>query len=246
MKFCKKCQTETARYGNGGCKPCVRASNAAWKKANPDKVKSIRAEWRSSNINHVRLYAKVYMKAYRASMPDWHKEQLREYTKRYSAAQLAANPNWRKDYRAGYYLANLDKAKAYAAERYAANKDRSREYNAAYRAANSEKVKKYQAEWSSANLESRSLLERHRRARKRNAGGSHTVANIHTLMVLQKSKCACCKTSIKDGYHVDHVTALVNGGSNDRLNIQLLCPTCNLQKHAKHPVDFMQSKGFLL
>jgi len=28
--------------------------------------------------------------------------------------------------------------------------------------------------------------------------------------------------------------------------MQLLNAICNLQKHAKHPVDFMQERGFLL
>jgi hypothetical protein len=29
-------------------------------------------------------------------------------------------------------------------------------------------------------------------------------------------------------------------------NVQLLCATCNLNKNAKDPIDFMQSRGFLL
>jgi 5-methylcytosine-specific restriction endonuclease McrA len=36
------------------------------------------------------------------------------------------------------------------------------------------------------------------------------------------------------------------GGTNDILNIQLLCKPCNLSKGAKHPIDFMQQRGFLL
>jgi len=39
---------------------------------------------------------------------------------------------------------------------------------------------------------------------------------------------------------------LALGGANADDNIQLLRSTCNQQKHAKHPVDFMQQKGFLL
>jgi hypothetical protein len=30
------------------------------------------------------------------------------------------------------------------------------------------------------------------------------------------------------------------------LNVQLLCPPCNLKKHAKDPIQFMQERGFLL
>lgn len=35
-------------------------------------------------------------------------------------------------------------------------------------------------------------------------------------------------------------------GTNTDDNIQLLRKLCNLQKSAKHPVDFMQQRGFLL
>jgi len=39
---------------------------------------------------------------------------------------------------------------------------------------------------------------------------------------------------------------MMAGGSNTDDNMQLLRKLCNLQKHAKHPVDFMQERGFLL
>ena len=35
------------------------------------------------------------------------------------------------------------------------------------------------------------------------------------------------------GYHVDHIRALADGGANDRTNLQLLCPTCNIKKGAR-------------
>lgn len=38
---------------------------------------------------------------------------------------------------------------------------------------------------------------------------------------------------------------IARGGSNTDDNVQLLCPACNLKKSAKHPVDFMQERGFL-
>jgi 5-methylcytosine-specific restriction endonuclease McrA len=49
-----------------------------------------------------------------------------------------------------------------------------------------------------------------------------------------------------DNYHIDHIMPLALGGSNTDDNIQLLRQRCNNQKCAKHPVDFMQSRGFLL
>lgn len=70
-----------------------------------------------------------------------------------------------------------------------------------------------------------------------------TITNLKTL---QKAKCAICTVSIVDGYHVDHILPIKLGGKHEPHNLQLLCKTCNLTKSAKHPVDFMQEKGFLL
>lgn len=63
---------------------------------------------------------------------------------------------------------------------------------------------------------------------------------------LQRWKCAVCGACISGNYHVDHVVPLSKGGEHDPKNLQLLCPTCNLNKSSKDPIDFMQSKGFLI
>ncbi len=87
---------------------------------------------------------------------------------------------------------------------------------------------------------------RNRRALKKNAEGTHTVEDIKNILTLQKSKCAVCKKKVSEGYHVDHVIALSNGGSNDKHNLQILCQSCNISKHNKDPIEFMQSRGNLL
>lgn len=62
----------------------------------------------------------------------------------------------------------------------------------------------------------------------------------------QKWMCVVCRASIKSFYHMDHVMPLAKGGKHEATNIQLLCPSCNVRKSAKHPIDFMQERGFLL
>lgn len=63
----------------------------------------------------------------------------------------------------------------------------------------------------------------------------------------KRCRCAVCKASIEGAaYHLDHIKPLARGGGNDPSNLQLLCPPCNLSKSAKDPIDFMQSRGYLL
>lgn len=147
---------------------------------------------------------------------------------------------------AKYRAANPEKVKAGIDAWRLENKTKANASSTAWAVANPEKLRASSAAWKKANRKAVRVTVQNRRAMIRGAGGSHTVRDIAELMSLQKSKCACCKCDIKKKHHVDHIEALVNGGSNDRLNLQLLCPTCNQQKHAKHPIDFMQEKGFLL
>lgn len=106
-------------------------------------------------------------------------------------------------------------------------------------------VKAYMRAYVRANPEKFAEYHNRRRARKLAAGGTHTAADIKRLYELQRGKCAACRCDLKK-YHVDHVIPLSGGGSNDRLNLQLLCQTCNQRKGARDPVKFMQEQGYLL
>lgn len=69
---------------------------------------------------------------------------------------------------------------------------------------------------------------------------------VKRLGASQRWKCAACAVDIRKQYHLDHIVALSKGGKHDPINLQLLCPRCNVRKSAKHPVEFMQEMGFLL
>lgn len=100
--------------------------------------------------------------------------------------------------------------------------------NKEYRAKNPEKLR----EWA-----------QNRKNRKLDKLPRGTIPKIGAL---QRWRCAACRASIKGRYHADHIVPLAGGGHHEPNNIQLLCPKCNLHKSAKHPVDFMQSQGYLL
>ena len=85
-----------------------------------------------------------------------------------------------------------------------------------------------------------------RRARKIAVGGKLSKGLTEKLYKLQRGKCACCGKLLGDNYHLDHRMPIALGGANEDWNIQLLRSTCNHEKHAKHPIDFMQERGYLL
>lgn len=125
----------------------------------------------------------------------------------------------------------------------AANPDKVK----SYRAANAEKRNAQYAKWAAANPEAVRVIKQNRRARKLENGGRLSKGVAEKLYSLQRGKCACgCKQPLGDDYHLDHIMPIALGGTNTDDNIQLLRAKCNLQKNAKHPVDFMQQRGFLL
>lgn len=111
---------------------------------------------------------------------------------------------------------------------------------------NPEADKARSAKWRKKNPEGVRAQAMTRLARAKGAAGSYNHSDIRDLHRMQRSKCAWCRTDIRKVYQVDHIRPLSRGGSNDRSNLQLLCPTCNRQKYAKDPIDWAQENGRLL
>jgi len=217
MKICKKCSS-IEFYADGRCKACTRVCNKAWQKANPELHKASCAAWRIANP---------------------------ELQKMRCAAWEKANPERRRANSARWRANNPERIKELTRIRYEVNSEQIKAASVAWRAANPEKRRAAYASWKKSNPEARRILQQNRDAIKKNVGGKLSQGLAAKLFKLQRGRCACCRNPIVK-YHLDHRMPLALGGLNTDDNIQLLCPTCNLQKHAKHPIDFMQSKGYLL
>lgn len=145
-----------------------------------------------------------------------------------------------------WYLANKDSVRAQHKAYYSENKVKEAERKRVFRVANKEMMAARRKAYHEANPEIARTQSNNRRALKRAAEGKHTADEIKALFARQRGKCAICRFSLKGGYDADHIMPLKLGGSNWISNIQLLCEPCNASKGAKHPVDFMQRRGFLL
>ena len=173
----------------------------------------------------------------RARNPQKHKAKVEAWRAANQEKVKAAGRAWRAanvEKRLAYKISSRVRSMAYQADYHAKNKDA---INAARRAKYADNPRKYEHFTARNNL---------RRAKRRAAGGTHTAGDIETLLVLQRGKCATCREKVKGRFQVDHIMPLKLGGSNGKENLQILCPQCNKSKHAKHPIDFMQQRGFLL
>lgn len=180
----------------------------------------------------------------------WHRsseDALATHRKRGAAWKV--NNKDRADFRDKEYRSRPE-VKAARAAWYQANRERIRaEQTKRNIERSAENVERARA-WAEANPERARELFRiarsRRRARIKGAEGSHTAEDLKEIFNAQKGRCAYCRASLKAGKHVDHIKPLARGGSNDRANIQYLCPPCNLAKNAKDPIDFARERGLLV
>ena len=248
VKPCKKCGASD-RYSSGDCRPCHidrsarkrkeqpeqvalqnartrakhiekhKAKSALWREKNKEKKAASDLAWRTANVDRIKKTKSIYYEK--------NKEEIAKKTE-----------SWRSN--------NPEKVKKYNDKAYEKDCETIKKRSAIWAINNPEKIKSSSAKFRKDHPDLRIIWESNRRARKRASGGKLSEGITEKLFKLQKGKCACCKQKLGDDYHLDHVMPLALGGSNTDENMQLLRSECNLKKNAKHPVDFMQSRGFLL
>ncbi len=218
MKTCAKCGGAEF-YTGGRCKLCAKNYAAKRYAENTEKYLGMTKKWQQENPEKAKA-ASIKSRINNA-------ESLRA-----SGARSRAKVK--------------DKTKIYNAQYYAANRAYYLEYAKQWVIDNPGVKEKKRREWGALNPDVCRIHSANRRAVLAQVGGKLSRGLKAKLYALQKGKCPCCKQPLGDDYHLDHIKPLALGGSNTDDNMQLLRAACNLQKHAKHPVDFMQSRGFLL
>lgn len=165
--------------------------------------------------------------------------------------ELATVRGWcKKHYNRAYskeYVMAHKEAHALACKRWKQNnKDKVKATKAKSKALYPDKWSRWTREWFAKNPGKRVVYEANRRAKKIANGGELSIDLRARLMKLQSGKCGCCRIVFVKSPHLDHMMPLALGGKHVDSNMQLLCSLCNRKKHAKHPVAFMQERGFLL
>jgi len=162
---------------------------------------------------------------------------------------ISASIQWRADNiehvrakASANFQANKELRQQQNADRRKANPRADYEYHKAYREKNKDKIVAYR----STHKKERLAVQNNRRARAYD-GGKLPSNIVETLLNKQRFRCANCLVDLrKSGQHLDHRESLSKGGTNTESNVELLCPTCNLRKRAKDPIDWAQQNGRLL
>lgn len=263
VKPCLKCGASD-RNANGKCKPCTKAYFVAWSATNKEKSRATRKIWELANKEILKAKSSArYFKnrnAVISRVSKWAKDNPKKASKK-SSEWAKKHPKERLAMAASWASKNREKVNGYSKRWRAENSEKSKEIQAAWRAANPDKAKNNARSWAVKNPERLKATRKawktanpnaclthsqNRRARKLLSSGNLSKGLAQKLFKLQKGKCPCCALPLGDDFHMDHKMPLALGGSNTDDNIQLLRAICNHQKHAKHPIDFMQERGFLL
>ena len=216
---CPQGHMEGYTVAAGECYRCALDKARAWKAANRDKC---------------RIHAKTSAAKRRPAIKKYQAEWRVKHRERLTAERLEYKKN------------NHAKILASQKRAYEKNRDYYARWGAEYRAKNAEAIKARREKQKAENPEKFRAWDRRKLAKRRGAPGAHTAEDIADIRKLQKGRCAYCKVKLGEFYHVDHITALSRGGTNDRQNLQILCQPCNQAKHALDPIRFAQKLGMLL
>lgn len=245
---CKQCKHEydrARREANPGdnAKRCH-----AYREANKEHLEQRRRDRYRANPEPVRARAKAWYEANRDRASEYHRayyEANKESINERNRAAYAAN----RDKRRAYRQANRERRNEQARAWREANKQHVAEYSQSYKEANKERQAIWWQNWYAANrlrvIARASTATKIRRARKRNAQGTHTAADIQAQYERQKGRCYYCDTKVGNTYHIDHVIPLSRGGSDSHENLVIACPPCNLSKGDKLPHEWVQGGRLL-
>ena len=219
-------------YYNG--KPCKFARHDCLRYTSTGKCADCHKSFYNKNKESISKRGFVYRERTKTersvAWKKWYKENKEKHKKRSKE----------------YYFNNLEKAKITQRKHYEKTQEKRKRYSKEWAAKNKERVNNNLKRWQSENYEKVRNYKRNCDAKRRKALGNHTSQDILNLYKQQKAKCVNCMCNIKEKYHVDHIMPLSLGGSNNAKNLQLLCPSCNCKKHAKHPIDWALENGRLV
>lgn len=227
LKRCAKCSetkltTEFPKASNRRdglypyCKVCKNTDDRQRRIANGDEVRAKQRESARRRGDKVREQKRISYARHRdKSIPKFREYYARNREKILDQMREAyrRDPTKSKEHSRTYRQNHLDRLRLYGYRHYRVNKPRYQELSRA---------------WHKAHPGYAHRSWEIRRARKRQAPGTHTIAEWRRLCTWFGQVCLCCGAS--GPLTKDHVVPLSRGGSDYIANLQPLCRSCNSSK----------------
>lgn len=254
---CKRGHISERNFRDGCCVICDKDREHS---ENYKSVRRIGRAKKSKEINEKRRILRKINPKYKEQQRTWRKENIEkvnekkrkwrhensEKARKQQAASYIRNLEYNRKARKEYREKNRERTLQILKEYWGKNREELRRKKREHYQKNKERLRKEGNEYKRNNRAKYRVWAINYEARKRNAEGKHSVADINKLYELQKGKCAICFCCLKKGYHVDHIKSLKRGGSNWPSNLQLLCPRDNCSKKTLDNIEYAKRLGRLL
>jgi 5-methylcytosine-specific restriction endonuclease McrA len=199
-----------------------------YREKNKEKLMEYRKQWLSDNPESRKAISSKYYKG--------NKELISEKKKVYNSNNLEKHSIRQKRYYDRYRIDHpvVEKVKKTVLEVSIAKYNTNRKYY--YKNKDSIKIKKEL--WRKNNIQKYRLYSIKRRFLKTNNGVFKVLdKDIFKQKARQNNECFWCGCKL-DKINIDHVIPLVKGGAHSVGNIVISCPTCNLIKSDRLPIEF--------
>lgn len=123
---------------------------------------------------------------------------------------------------------------------FARNKDELAKKRVEYRAKNRAHHNELQRRWVRRNPEMARAVDVSMRAKRRATISDGVSSDVFRQWEAASPKeCFYCREDCSDGWHVDHFVPLSRGGTHVLTNLRISCPTCNIAKSARDPMEWI-------
>lgn len=215
------------------CKACLDTKQRAYYLANKERVAERNRAYREANKERFTEWSRKWYEANR----DAAIEKVRQWG-------IANRERKRKNQRA-YDARNRERNRVKRRAYHAANAGREAEYSRNYYIKNKERLADRQRVYLANNPEKARQRVSVRRARRLQAEGTHTPADIQAQYERQKGRCHWCNVKVGNTYDVDHLIPLSRGGTDWPENLVISCPPCNRSRGDKLPHEWPQGGKLL-